>query len=233
MRILIVEDESVAARGLERAIRELAGSRIVSLKVLGSFTAAEYFIQDNPIDLLFLDLQLHERDGFELLTQLAADSFQTIVVSANTDRAIEAFEYGVLDFLPKPLDRQRLKQAMDRFDSVTISSGRNMKYLSIRKDDRAELIDLSRVEYLRGGDNYAMIHISGGALERHRKTLDSFSKILPGNFLRIHKSCIVNLDYAVSIRTSAGSRYELELKTGENIPVGRTFYGELKQRTQK
>ena len=94
MRILIVEDEKVAARGLERLLRELLGKKITSLKIQGNITASEYFLMDNPIDLLLLDLNLNGEDGFELLKSALAGSFQTIIVSANTDRALQAFEHG-------------------------------------------------------------------------------------------------------------------------------------------
>ena len=72
------------------------------------------FIKEQSIDLLFLDLNLNREDGYELLEEVAAESFHTIIVSAYKDRAIRAFEYGVLDFVAKPYTEERLSLAIQR-----------------------------------------------------------------------------------------------------------------------
>src|SRR5271157_1945729 len=107
MRILIVEDEEMASRLLKNILIEILGEGIESIQVQRSLTASQCYLQDHTIDLLFLDLNLHVENGFALLASAAAGSFHTIVVSAHTDRAIEAFEYGVLDFVPKPYGEER------------------------------------------------------------------------------------------------------------------------------
>src|SRR5688572_16580366 len=114
MRILIAEDESVIARRLERMVKEILGERAGSVAVKESLADAGEYLFEKPIDLLLLDLNLNGEDGYDLLKLAAAGSFQTIVVSANSDRALEAFQYGVLDFVPKPFDLERLKRALDR-----------------------------------------------------------------------------------------------------------------------
>ena len=72
------------------------------------------FIENNSLDLVLLDLNLNGDNGFDLLTTAVSESFHTIVISAYKDQAITAFEYGILDFVPKPFNRDRLEQAFDR-----------------------------------------------------------------------------------------------------------------------
>lgn len=228
MRILIVEDEAVAARGLERHLRLILGNRITSLKVQRTYIGSECHIKDNPVDLLFLDLNLSGEDGFELLRDAASGSFQTIIVSGNTDRALEAFEYGVLDFVPKPVTAERLRQALARLDDPGTASGRHARYLSVRREERTVLLPVERVCYIQGQDNYVQIRLRDGSSERHRKTLESLQRILPPRFHRLHRSFLVNLDEIDHLNAPGGGKYEAHLKNGESVPVSRSRYKELK-----
>ena len=229
MRVLIVEDEKVAARGLERMLREILGTRLSTLKILGGFTAAEYYLLDNPIDLLLLDLNLNGEDGFDLLKTATAGSFQTIVVSGNTDRAVEAYDYGVLDFVPKPVNQERLTRALERMESAGEKSGNFARYLSVRKDETVELIALEKVSYFQGHDNYVIIQLKDGTQEKHRKTLESLEKILPPQFRRIHRSYLANIGEIARLHAHGGGKYEAELKSGELLPVSRARFKDLKE----
>lgn len=226
MRLLIVEDETVAARGLERKLRTILGSRIQSLKIEKTLIGSECFVQDSAIDVLFLDLDLNGDDGFLLLEEAAAGSFHTIVVSANTDRAVEAFDYGVVDFVPKPVTEERLRRAIDR---LTSGPEKGIKYLSVREDDRVRLIPLSNVLYLEGDDNYVQIHCRDGAKFKHRKTLDSLERLLSDAYLRIHRGYLVAASEVHSIRVASGGKYTLVLPGNIELPVSRSFYARMKQ----
>jgi len=230
MRILIVEDEAVAARGIERLLREILSDAIESLKIQHSLTASEIFLQDSPIDLLFLDLNLNGEDGFELLKTAVAGSFHTIIISANTDRAIEAFQYGVIDFVSKPVRIERLKQALDRYRNAMPHQPKPLKYLSVKKDDRVLLINIDEILYLEGCDNYVKIHLKNGEVEQHRKTLQSLEMILPDHFIRIHKSYILDIREFSNFVVRTGSKYYIELKNKSLLPVSRGKYKELREK---
>ena len=118
MRILVVEDEPVIARRLLRLLGEILQQPAGSIDSARSFDVAQTMLQQNQYDLLCLDLNLHGQDGFDLLAAAVAGRHQTIVISANTDRALTAFEYGVVDFVPKPFDRERLAQALSRVSAT-------------------------------------------------------------------------------------------------------------------
>ncbi|MFT5677052.1 MAG: two-component system response regulator LytT [Paraglaciecola sp.] len=106
---------------------------ITKITVAHDLDDADEFINENCIDLLLLDLNLKNRDGFQLLQQSVAGAFHTIVVSANVHRAIEAFEYGVLDFVVKPFSKPRLAAVFARFNNTGSDSATSARYLSIKQ----------------------------------------------------------------------------------------------------
>ena len=229
MKILIVEDEKPAARSLERMLHEILGNKITAIKIQNTFVASECFILDNPIDLLLLDLNLDGEDGFELLKHAVASSFQTIIVSANHEEAMRAFEYGVLDFVPKPLVKSRLERALNRLGDNLEEKKHAARYLSVRRDETLLLLEIENIIYFQGADNYVQIYLKDGVQEKCRKTLDSLQKILPEKFMRIHKSFLVNLESIRGIHTVPGPRHEAELENGATLPVSRNCYRQLKQ----
>ncbi|MEO1370054.1 MAG: response regulator, partial [Acidobacteriota bacterium] len=100
---MIVEDEALVARRLRRLLVDILGADRVEILWSPDLPDARRRLADGTrIDALFLDLNLNGRDGFDLLSEAVAGRFETIVVSAHAERAIEAFEYGVLDFIAKP-----------------------------------------------------------------------------------------------------------------------------------
>jgi len=230
MRVLIVEDEPLLARRLERFCREILGERLESIRVATLFSEASARLDESPIDLLLLDLNLHGRDGMELLASSVAGSFHTIIVSANTEQALRAFEYGVIDFVPKPFSQERLAQALQR---VTEREGRAAcaaKFLAVRKHGKVELVAIDRVLYVEGAGAYAELVLDDGRRELHDKTLEKLHALLPPVFERIHKSYVVRMNAVKTLHAQEGSHYEVELRNGLRLPVGRTRYKELRER---
>ena len=230
MKLLIVEDEPLLAQRLERFCREILGDKLESLRLATVLSEASARLAESPIDLLLLDLNLHGRDGMELLASSVAGSFHTIIVSANTEQALRAFEYGVIDFVPKPFSRERLAQAIQR---VTERDGRAAcaaKFLAVRKHGRVELVPIDRVLYVEGAGAYAELVLDDGRRELHDKTLEKLHALLPPVFERIHKSYVVRLSAVKAMHAQEGSHYEMELRNGVRLPVGRTRYKELREK---
>ena len=228
MKLLIVEDEPKIARRLEHLLRDLLGDEIRQLDHRHTLADADEWLHDSSIDLLFLDLDLHGCDGFELLTRAVAGSFLTVVVSANTDRAITAFEHGVVDFVPKPFSRERLRQALDRARGV--GSRQAIRFLACRSGGEIELVPLASVRFVRGAGNYSELHLDDGRSRLHDKNLERLERLLPQRFVRIHKSYLVSLDRLRRLHSLPGSRYQAELTTGERLPIGRSRIAELRKR---
>ncbi len=229
MRVLIVEDEPLIAQRLERMCRELLGDQLESLRVSGMFADAQARLDETPIDLMLLDLNLHGRDGLELLKSSVAGPLHTIVVSANTDQALRAFEYGVLDFVPKPFTQERLAQALQRATDREGRAAGAAKYLAVRKHGRVELVPIDEIMYVEGAGAYAELVLTDGTRELHDKTLEKLLALLPPGFVRIHKSYLVKLSAVKQLNASEGSRYEAQLKNGVRLPIGRARYKELRQ----
>lgn len=230
MRILIVEDEPLLARRLERFCHEILGEKLETVRVATLFSEASARLEESPIDLLLLDLNLHGRDGMELLAASVAGSFYTIIVSANTDQALRAFEYGVIDFVPKPFSRERLEQAIQRATGREGRAAGAARFLAVRKSGRVELVPVDRVLYVEGAGAYSELVLDDGRRELHDKTLEKLHALLPPLFERIHKSYLVRWPAVKALHAQEGSHYEAELRNGVRLPIGRQRYKELREK---
>jgi two-component system, LytTR family, response regulator LytT len=228
MRLLIVEDEPLIAQRIERMCREILGQELKSVIHAARFDDTAALLEDTPIDLMLLDLNLSGADGMQLLKKSVAGSFHTIIVSANTDRALEAFEYGVLDFVPKPFSRDRIAQALDRFRGVSARTNHATRFLAIRKYGRIELVRVEDVVFAKGAGAYSELMLANGSTMLHDKALEKLQTLLPPVFERIHKSYLVRMSEVRALHASEGSRYEAELRNGTHLPIGRTRYKEIR-----
>jgi two-component system, LytTR family, response regulator LytT len=232
MNILIIEDEALAARRLARMTQDILGPACESLIIKNSVDEAEAYINEHPVQLVLLDLNLNGTSGFELFKRLAAGSFHTIIVSASLDQAVTAFEHGVLDFVPKPFNRERLEKAFERLSVARAAAGAapGVKYLSVKNLGEVRLIPLETVRFFKGADDYVEIHLRDNSLELYGKSMDALMQLLPSHYFRIHKSYIVDLGKARTIHVHGGGKYELELLDGIKLPVSRTQYPAIQEK---
>ena len=230
MRILIVEDEEPIAEDIRDICMHILGGRVDFIRCELTLGNALHFLAEKQIDLLILDLNLSGRNGFAILEEAVSYSFQTIVVSANIDRAIEAFEYGVIDFIPKPYNEERFKKALARFDSNHGTRERSVKYLSIRRSGGIKLVDIRDIKFIKGADVYTELYLNNDSKELYDKSLNDLSRLLPASFVRIHKSYMVDLSVIKSVKIRGGGRYAVELVSNEVLPVSRMRIAELKRK---
>lgn len=230
MRVLVVEDEPVIARRLVRLLGEILEPPGRVIDAARSLEEAQAVLQQRRYDVLCLDLNLRGRNGFDLLASAVAGPHQTIVVSANTDRALEAFEYGVVDFVPKPFDRERLEKALSRVSATGRPPERRAKVLTFREGNRTRVVGVDRIRAIHGADNYAEVELDDGLRLLHDKTLDQLERLLPERFQRVHRSHIVDLERIVGLENLPGSRYRARLDNGERVPVSRARIRQLRER---
>ncbi len=228
LNLLIVEDEARIAKRIERMTREILGAELADIKHLSTLDDAVEHIKNNPLDLLLLDLNLNGENGFDVLASAVSNSFHTIIISAYKDQAITAFEHGVLDFVPKPFNQERLEQAFNRILTKEKSIAHETKYLAVKKRHKVELIPIEKLIYIKGAGAYAELHLIDGTKELHDKSLEKLEQLLSGSFERIHKSYLVKESEVRGIHVASGSKYMAELKNGDQIPIGRTKYKDLK-----
>ena len=229
MNILIVEDEPIIARRLRRLLSSLLPPS-TNINICHTVTHAQAFLDSSDIDVLFLDLNLHGDSGFDLLQEMVSHPFHTIVVSANTDRALEAFEYGVLDFIPKPFDLPRIQKALSRLYDKEKSAANTTKYLSIQKRGRYQLLEIEKLAYVQGAGIYTELYLMDGTKLIHNKSLDRLGQILPENFDRIHRSYIINRNLVTEIIVKSGGKYLARLQDGTELPISRNRYRDLKEK---
>ena len=180
MKILIVEDITLIA---ER-IADLTTKYVTGAKITISHTleGAKLHIQEKAFDLLFLDLNLNGKDGFELLQTAVASSFQTIIITANRDQAANAFDYGVFDFISKPILEARFKVAIDRLQNNTGSYREQLKKLAIKTKGAIQLIPIENVIYIKASGNYSEIYTKDSLCFLHDKNLEKLLQLLPEQF---------------------------------------------------
>ncbi len=228
MNILIVEDESRIAKRIERMTRAIFGDALQSIKHINTLQESVKFIENNELDLVLLDLNLKGSNGFDLLTTAVSESFHTIIISAYKDQAITAFEYGVLDFVPKPFNQERLEQAFHRINTKEKIASNTIKFLAVKKRHKVQLIPIEDVIYIKGAGAYTELFLKDGKKELHGKPLEKLEQLLSFSFERIHKSYLVKMSKVKEIIVESGSKYMAELKNGERIPIGRTKYKDIK-----
>ncbi|MDH5823131.1 LytTR family DNA-binding domain-containing protein [Luteimonas sp. RD2P54] len=228
MRILIVEDEPLIRERLLRVCGELAGGR-ARFDAVADLDLAGDRLQCSLYDGLLLDLNLGGEDGFELLRQAVAGRYHCVVVSAHRERALQAFEHGVLDFVPKPFTRERLGLALDRL----LDAGRYRpglaRYLGIWRAHGTALVELADVLWIRADGDYSEVRLLDGRSELHDKSLAALTAVLPPDFVRCHRSCLVNLRHVRSLHAGTGSRYWLVMANGKELPVGRAHVSTVRR----
>lgn len=229
MKILIVEDEIHIARHLAKSISDIIKTDDSKIDICLSIRDAMEYLNKRKIDLLFLDLNLRGKNGFDILKTLLAESFHVIVVSAHIERAIEAFEYGVLDFVPKPFTKDRLQRAFRRFHGGRDPYDSTIKYFVIKKRHRLVRVMEENVLYFEAYGHYSKMHLKDGQVEVYDKALVTLELLLGDTYKRVHKSYIVKMTAFESISVFQGGKYELVMINKDLIPVGRKHYKQLKK----
>jgi two-component system LytT family response regulator len=241
LRTVIVDDEAPA----RRRIRRLLGAErdVVIAGECGDGDAALALIARARPDLVFLDVQMPERDGFAVVKALPAAALPAILfVTAHDRYALQAFDVHAVDYLLKPFTAERFRTAMararERIALKTAGDGiaslaaslRAAPYLArlpVRTGTGTVFVDLSAVDWMDAADNYVRLHVRGRELLVRETVASLVAQLDPARFVRVHRSAIVQIDRVVEIRAETHGDAELELRDGTRIPVSRTWRGRL------
>jgi two-component system LytT family response regulator len=209
LRVLIVDDERLARDKL-RAF--LAGEPEVELvgEAASGDEAVERIRALAP-DVLFLDVHMPGRSGFEVLAAVAAAPMAVVFVTAHDGYAVRAFEVEARDYLLKPFDRARFRRALERARAQV----RPLARLMVREGERIRFLPVEEIDWIEAADNYVVVHV-GAAEHLLRETLASLEARLAG-FARVHRRALVNLAAVLELR--AGT---VALRGGAAVPVGRS-----------
>jgi two-component system response regulator LytT len=229
MNILIVEDITLIAERIAHLVKKyLTNSQITISHTLDD---AKIHIQEKAFDLLFLDLNLNGKDGFELLETAAASSFQTIIITANREQASLAFDYGVFDFISKPILENRFKLSIDRLQNDTATYREQLKQLAVKIKGAIQLIPLKNILYIKASGNYSEIYTKDKQCFLHDKNLKKLLAILPEKYERVHRSYVVETTEIQKILKHGSGKYSLQLQNEFSIPLSREIYKKLNSET--
>jgi len=251
MRIVVVDDEPVALRGLASLLETDASVDIVAQCADGR--AAIAAIRSLAPDVVFLDVQMPEIDGFSVVQQIGVDHMPVVVfVTAFDQFAIRAFEVSAVDYLLKPFSDERAFQALERarravalrsIDETRVRLATLLAALSptvesnaateqsrfiIREHSRTYAVPIPTVDWIEGADYYVKLHVAE-KVHLLREPMTSLAKRLnPRQFYRLHRSAIVNLTRVREIKVSAGEP-TVVLVDGTRLRVTRGRRAELER----
>lgn len=232
IKVVIIDDEISAQSLLEKTLQKFFPNRFNIVQKCASVDSGVTAIKTYEPDLVFLDIQMPEKNGFELFKYFDIINFEVIFTTAYNQFAIKAIKQSALDYLLKPINHLELAESIKRFEAKN-ESGYAQKKLSLLLEnlnvndqnvskiafptvEGFELIHSNQILYCKAESNYCSIKRIDGITKMATKTLKYVEDILPAPFLRIHKSFVINLNFVVRYHKA---NKEVELTNGEKLPV--------------
>jgi two-component system LytT family response regulator len=232
IRTLIVDDEPPARRNLALLLQKEPEIEIIG--ECGSGKDGVAAIHSLSPDLLFLDVQMPECDGFDVLEMLGSKAPAAIIfVTAYDQYALRAFDAGALDYLLKPFDNPRFERALARAkDKVRLSRHVPPKTdrLAIKSAGQVYFVKISEIDWIEADDYYACLHV-GARNHLLRRTLTELEQDLdPALFCRIHRSAIVNIERIRTLKLNSDGEYNVVLENGSELRLSRGHRKDLQSR---
>lgn len=216
---IILDDEPLAVELLKKHASENEALNI-SLATTEVFEAIS-FLKKEKIDLIFTDIQMPELTGIQLM-KIINDSQKFIVTTAYPNYALESFNFNVIDYLLKPITKERFDLAVKKYiDYFSQQQFNPSTYLFVKTDGKQVKVNFNELIFIESLKDYIRLYTKTEKIIV-LETMKSFENKLPNNFKRIHRSFIINMDYLTSIE---GNSVYLGQK---NIPIGETYRKEIK-----
>lgn len=229
---VIVDDEPLARSNLSILLRRDPAIEIIS--ECGTAMDALAIIRTAKPDLVFLDVQMPEHDGFDVLELLGKDLPPAIVfVTAYDQYALRAFEAGALDYLLKPFDDARFDLALDRAKQRIVGGkdlSRKLDRLAIKSPGQISFLRISEIDWIEAADYYACLHVGSRAHMLRRSIAELEQDLDPAIFCRIHRSTIVNLNRVRGLELNEDGSNELLLNDGTRLRLSRSYRKQLEER---
>lgn len=242
MRVVIVEDEQPARDLLMKYLEVEKDVEIVD-QCADGFSAAVAINKEKP-DLVLLDIQLPKLNGFEML-EVLDHSPLIIFTTAYDEYAIKAFEQNAVDYLLKPFSRDRFQAALckarEKFASVgyvavpvdsmaeDLSASIPIARIVVKDSKGIHIVASSDIRYFEAQDDYVMIYSQDGRFMKKQTMKSLEQRLNPRQFVRVHRSYIVNVNEIVKIEPYEKESYLLHLKGGDNVKASASGYRLLKE----
>ena len=245
MRVLIVDDEPLARRGVVHRLRQFKDVEIVG-ECGDGVSAVEMILERSP-DVVFLDIQMPGMDGFEVLHALPRERLPAVIfLTAHEQHVLRAFDVHALHYLVKPVDDARFAEAVGRARDLVNSELRadmarrlmNMldgpldRYtsrLTVQTGSRIQIVTAEEVEWIGAAGDYVELHVNGCSFLL-RETMASLEQRLdPAKFIRIHRSRIVRSKGIVELRSIENREFTVKLSDGSEHRSSRTYADRLER----
>jgi two-component system LytT family response regulator len=240
IRVLIVDDEPPARKKLRMLLRHYDNIDLVGEASNG--IEAVQLVETAKPDLLLLDIQMPELNGFEVLEALGENRPHVIFTTAYDQYAIKAFEVRALDYLLKPFDGERLREALIRAESDfesweksgwshqlddLLSEIRNsrsyLRRILMKSGGKIIVIDTNQIQWISAEEKYVRLHTDKRSY-LHRETMNHLENRLdPALFVRVHRGQIVNMEFISGLEGVSHGDYQIVMRDGSRIPLGRTY----------
>ncbi len=234
IKTIIIDDEYNASEFLEKMLKRYFPNKFHICKTCENIDDAVKAIEEHQPDLVFLDIQMPNKNGFELFKEIKEINFEVIFTTAHSEFAIDAIKRSALDYLLKPINYIDLLGAINRYEQKNkkenqekklsilienIDSGDTAhKKIAIATETGFEFVKFNTIVYLEAQNNYTKFNLTNGSSITTSKTLKHYEDILPSElFFRIHKSYLVNMNFIK--RFTKSDEQFVELITGQKIPV--------------
>lgn len=228
-KCIIVDDEPIAIRIVKNHLSNFSEFELIS--TCNNALEAIKILRKQPIDLIFLDIEMPSLTGLEMIKTLNKVP-QIIFITAHRNYAVEAFDVNALDYLLKPVSLERFTQSINRFFSVQ-SQSENVKkseeleeWLAIKVDKKHVKLALSDILYIESMADYVIVHLENKKLITKERISQLEEKLLMFNFLRIHRGFIINVS-----RVNAWYGNTIEIGQSK-IPIGRNYKEKVSEKFQ-
>lgn len=247
LRTIIADDEALARKKLRVLLGAESGVQVVAECQSGKQTV-EAVLSQHP-DLLFLDIQLPDLDGFQVLEQIPSEQLPVVIFTTAFDQyAIRAFESQALDYLLKPFNQERLHRALERAKAELIRSheesvkarlldllrdtkpgAKPLNRLVIRTAGRVVFLDMHEIDWIEAAANYVKLHVGKDAFLLREGIGRLAAKLEPDRFVRIHRSFIVNTSRIRELQPCESGEYIAVLKDGRELSCSRGCRAQLQR----
>lgn len=229
LRVMVVDDVLLARQRLERLLRDVPGIVIVA-SCEDAIAALQSVVEARP-DVLLLDVEMPEVDGFALLERLPSNtSPEVIFVTAYDQHAVRAFEVHAVDYLLKPIETQRLHAALDRVRRRIEARAPTPGRLLVRDADTTHVLSLAEIDWIESAGNYLCIRSHGRTYVQRCTLSEMEGRLDPRRYQRIHRSRIVNVDRIARLTPQSNGDHIVVLHDGTELALSRTYRDPLLSR---
>jgi two-component system, LytTR family, response regulator len=236
IRALLVDDEPLARSNLKFLLRQDPAIESIAEACSGAEAVAE--IRSTRPDLVFLDVQMPECGGFDVVEILKADGALPVIVfvTAYDEYALRAFDAGALDYLLKPFDDSRFALALQRAKERLAArepAAAEIPRLTVRSAGHEIYVQIPDIDWVEAADYYVCLHVGAKSHLLRRSMAELERDLDPHIFCRIHRSTIVNLRRVRALEVDGAGEYEVILEGGQKLRLSRRFRKDLQSRMRE